>query len=739
MHGVRYLGKELHQSYMNHMTTPVRVLLLGYSDELSGKILQGIRSESITAHEIPVINRTAQEQYPDADCILAGDIPIREIREIWSSPPIIYCITLDHRIHPDLLTQGDGYFRIDFTSSSWSENLIALIRTVGRYTTRQRTEQQYNQIYHHIFSDNAVPMSLSRPDTGEFIEVNQAFLTLMGYQREEVIGKTSWDLNIFTDPDDRSKIVSGLDEKTFPREKEIKIRTKDGRVIIGHFSVSVLKWGEDDVLLTTMHDISYLKEVEASLSARNQCIQEILSSVSEGIVVYDTKLRYRVWNRFMEKLTGISEEEVIGKAALNFNPLLKGDDLQELCKKALEGTESLSEDVWYQIPATGKSGWISVIYTPFRDSHGQICGVIASVRDISERKTAEDEIRSHKGLLRSIIDTVPVSIICFDKDGQILLANASFSSSFGLKPEAIEGHSYEDFCQEKRFERHLPLITRALSGREVPFNEEIEKPGESPRKRFLRGRYSPLRGTDGGINGVVAVIIDITDLKLAQATIEQVNAKLHLLSSITRHDILNSLTGVLGYLTYAEEDENPEQRALYIKKAHQVALLIQEQIEFTRDYQDLGIKEPVWQNAEKVFLNAISSLKKGDIQVQITLADLMVYADPLLERVIYNIVDNALRYGGKLSRITSYWYQTEAEAVWVISDDGVGIPAHMKERIFRKGVGKNTGLGLFLTREILDITGLSITETGREGEGAVFEIRIPDGAWEQKGQERIKK
>ncbi len=85
----------------------------------------------------------------------------------------------------------------------------------------------------------------------------------------------------------------------------------------------------------------------------------------------------------------------------------------------------------------------------------------------------------------------------------------------------------------------------------------------------------------------------------------------------------------------------------------------------------------------------------------------------------------------------SYWYQTGPDAVWVICDDGVGIPMQMKERIFRKGVGKNTGLGLFLTREILDITGLTITETGREGEGAVFEIRIPDGAWEQKSPDRI--
>ena len=144
------------------------------------------------------------------------------------------------------------------------------------------------------------------------------------------------------------------------------------------------------------------------------------------------------------------------------------------------------------------------------------------------------------------------------------------------------------------------------------------------------------------------------------------------------------------------------------------------------------MKEPIWQNAKKIFLSTISVLKTKDITVTENLDGLFVYADPLLGRVIYNLIDNALRYGEKITRISSYWYEDGANAIWVVEDDGTGIAEDMKERIFRKGVGKHTGLGLFLAREILEITGLVITETGKEGEGAVFKIVIPPWAWEKR-------
>jgi signal transduction histidine kinase len=120
----------------------------------------------------------------------------------------------------------------------------------------------------------------------------------------------------------------------------------------------------------------------------------------------------------------------------------------------------------------------------------------------------------------------------------------------------------------------------------------------------------------------------------------------------------------------------------------------------------------------------------GAVQAGPDPANPEVYADPLFGKVFYNLIDNALRYGGaemKIIRVSSQ--ESERGLTITCEDDGVGISAEDKKLLFTRGFGKNTGLGLFLSREILAITGISITENGTPGKGARFEITVPKGAY----------
>jgi len=106
-----------------------------------------------------------------------------------------------------------------------------------------------------------------------------------------------------------------------------------------------------------------------------------------------------------------------------------------------------------------------------------------------------------------------------------------------------------------------------------------------------------------------------------------------------------------------------------------------------------------------------------------------VYADPLFEKVFYNLFENAVRYAGPAPAVRVHCSCREESLVISVEDDGPGIPAGEKERIFLQGFGKNTGLGLFLVREILAMTGIVVRETGEAGQGARFEMLVSGGHW----------
>ena len=130
------------------------------------------------------------------------------------------------------------------------------------------------------------------------------------------------------------------------------------------------------------------------------------------------------------------------------------------------------------------------------------------------------------------------------------------------------------------------------------------------------------------------------------------------------------------------------------------------------------------------------SLPVGPVKIRIGFSDLEVSADPLFEKVFYNLIDNALRHGGKnLSAITFSCERSGTGCRIICEDDGVGVPEENKNRIFEQGFGSNTGLGLFLSKEILGITDISITENGTPGKGARFEILVPEGRFRFTGDQ----
>jgi signal transduction histidine kinase len=213
---------------------------------------------------------------------------------------------------------------------------------------------------------------------------------------------------------------------------------------------------------------------------------------------------------------------------------------------------------------------------------------------------------------------------------------------------------------------------------------------------------------------------------MLEDSLMRANEKLNLLSSITRHDIVNNIMACKGYLAMAKRTSTEPRLKEHLDNLASIIGTIHTQIAFTRVYQDLGAAIPVWQDIGELVRNYADS---SGIPVIVDVSELQVFADPLIGKVFANLLDNTIRHGQHASDILVRAEKRDHEMVIAWMDNGVGIPPEEKEIIFDRGFGKNTGLGLFLVREILGITKISIRETGESGNGARFEMTVPKGMW----------
>jgi len=341
-------------------------------------------------------------------------------------------------------------------------------------------------------------------------------------------------------------------------------------------------------------------------------------------------------------------------------------------------------------------------------------------RELEERRKAEEKAQR----LAAIVESSDDAILGKTLDGIITSWNSGAERLYGYPAEEVIGRSLSILVPEELPDDLEYVLSRVRKGESISHHQTRRKT-KSGRIIDISLTVSPMRDAEGRITGSSSIARDITQARRMEEVLRQTNKKLNLLNSITRHDILNQLMGLRAYIELLKESVREPELAGYIQKEEQAAENIGRQLEFTRSYQDIGVKSPSWQNLPGTIQGAVSTLDKRGIALTIDLPQAEVFADPLLERVFYNLVENALRHGESIRTIRFSLEPREDDYVVVCEDDGVGVPEGVKEQIFKREYFKHTGFGLYLSREILSITGISIHETGIPGKGARFEITIP--------------
>ncbi len=280
-------------------------------------------------------------------------------------------------------------------------------------------------------------------------------------------------------------------------------------------------------------------------------------------------------------------------------------------------------------------------------------------------------------------------------------------------------------------ERVMDYIGRLSRGDPDPMDIEFRMVHRNGQDVWVRSMGRPVAfGEDGAPCRIAGVHIDITRDHASRDALYEANRKLSILSSITRHDIMNELSVILMCEDLMAMDGLPEEGSKYtdyLELIFRATKKIERQILFTRDYDEMGISEPAWNRVRTQAGRAVRLLRPEGVAIQVQTGEVEVYADPMFEKVLHSLFENAVRHGNGVSEVTVTFSERDGHGILAVSDNGRGVAKGEKKRIFERGYGENTGYGLFLSREILSLTGIAITECGIPGEGACFEMVIPAG------------
>jgi PAS domain S-box-containing protein len=345
-------------------------------------------------------------------------------------------------------------------------------------------------------------------------------------------------------------------------------------------------------------------------------------------------------------------------------------------------------------------------------------------RRIAEHRKIEKALVESEAKYRALVENIAEVIFTLDENDRISYISPAVRNLTGYAPSDLLGKPIHEFVFAEDLEIFTEGLERARKGPGAPFEFRLMTMHSSVRWVQLSGKT--LAGKPAG-NAFHGVIADIHDRKRVEDALRHANKQIILLTSITRHDILNGITNLRLSLELIKNEPLSEQLLRFVDQQEKVIAQIQHQINFTRDYQNIGVRPPKWKDIGERFVAAAAALPLGEMKVEADVKNIEVFSDDLIERVFGNLIENTLEHSSGATTIRFFTQIQGRDLVLVYEDDGAGIPREEKDLVFEHTRRGRISYGLFFSREVLAITGLSIRETGEPGKGVRFEILVPEG------------
>ena len=592
----------------------------------------------------------------------------------------------------------------------------------------QAAEKRLRQI-----TDNMQDLLLLLDENLVIKYASASYKSITGFAPSEIIGKRAYD---FVHSDDLPRVIE-ITEKAFKENSvgrfEARVRRADGSYMflegIGKLLVDENNHATGAVL--TSRDITERKKMEQTLVDSEEKYRKLFNEAIDAIFVADAETGILIdCNQAATKLTGKAKSELIGMHQRFLHPEseLKGKFSETFAKHLGDKEGHLIET---QIIT--KNGEIRDV--AIKGSLVEVNGkkILQGIfRDVTERKKVEEKIRFQARLLNSIGQAV----IAAGNNGEIIYWNKAAEQLYGWEKEEVLGRNIIEILPQDIVQEDKQEVLNHISGKKSWTGEAILKRRDGTALPVII-TTSPITNDAGEPVGILGVSTDISEQKWmlevlneAIGKVAELNEKLHVVESLTRHDIRNKLAALNGRIFLVKKRLNGNTEALsHLKEMESASHQMLRILEFEKNYVQVGSEELKNVDVERYVTEAsllFSNLKGAELINDCK--GLTVHADSMLRQLLYNMMDNTLKYSEKTSKIRVYYKEEKNQLKLIYEDDGVGIPDEEKSKLFREGYGKGTGFGLYLIKRICEGYGWKIQETGEHGKGAQFTMTIPKNA-----------
>ena len=707
---------------------------------------------------------------PDMD----GITFLRIIRERYGDIPFILFIAESRK---EVITEAI-YNRADFILQKGADpqtlyiELAHKIRQEVRKRHLEKASLEHDEIIRSVLENtNTLIYSITSDGTVIFFSPNVT--ELLGYPVHEIIGRP---VEQFIHSDDILRIREAI-QSAHTTGKQIsgmtcRIQHADGTWYWYIISLTPIYDSHGNIIL--FHGIAY--DITEKVTTQTAIQMMIGSMVGTTGIPSLLKIAENVSSWLGADCVMIGEIQsdhqtvqvlsmiLDGEEVKNFTYRLKGTPCENVAQK---GFCYYPDDAIRLFPESKDLQELNIrayLGTPLKNSQGEVIGVLCalfrnplriafSVKEFFsiiavkagieiERFRIEHELTENRQILARAMELTNLAHWERDFTTGEFIFNDRFYAQYGTTADQEGGYRMESDRYIREFvhpddQKFVSALIQTpstqLGETDIDLQMEhriIRRDGEV---RDILVRIGFLTDPENMVIRRYGANLDITDRKKAEEVLRRVNRQLNLLTSITRHDILNSIMVIFNYLELTETEFSDQTLSGYVKSMKKATNEIQSQIEFTRVYEELGSHTPYW-----ISLNDVMPYASLPSFITITtdIAGISIYADPMLDKVFFNLLDNSVRHGQRVTNIRVSVHESDDMLKVLWEDNGIGVPQEEKTRIFLRGFGKNTGFGMFLVQEILSLTDITIQETGIEGEGVRFELLVPKGSWRKEYEKK---